>query len=232
MRLYLIRHAQSANNALTTYTDRVCDPDLTELGYRQAEALAGHLAYGVDHVPGSEPSQGYQITHLYCSAMYRALVTARPVSARLDLPPRVWVDTHELGGIYLDDDSGGTVGYPGRTRSQILHDFPHYVLPEEITETGWWRYDQRETGPAFRSRVVRVAEQLRNWADSDRSIVLISHGDFSNALLRVLLRQPWDNGSYHYHSNTGISRIDFRTDGYLVVRYLNRVPHLTAGLLS
>ncbi len=59
MILYLIRHAQSANNLLAeriratgeleelSYDDyrlyRVADPSLTEVGFRQAEILANYL---------------------------------------------------------------------------------------------------------------------------------------------------------------------------------------------
>ncbi len=43
MRLLLIRHAQSANNALPEHL-RVEDPALTALGHRQAQALAVWLS--------------------------------------------------------------------------------------------------------------------------------------------------------------------------------------------
>lgn len=233
MRLYLIRHGQSANNALETPRDRVQDPDLTELGYRQTDALAEHLAsIDAGQVFDGDDLQEYGITHLYCSAMYRALLTARPVGIRLGLSPRAWVNIHESGGIYLDDDSGGTVGYPGKTRSEILQEFPDYVLPEDIADAGWWRCDFREERPAFYNRVIGVADQLQRWSDSDRHIALISHGDFMDSLLKVLLKEPLDDGIYHFHCNTGISRIDFGSGGERIVRYLNRVPHLSADLVS
>ena len=44
MQLYIIRHAQSYNNALTDWTERVSDPPLTELGEQQADLLAAYLA--------------------------------------------------------------------------------------------------------------------------------------------------------------------------------------------
>ena len=48
MQLYIVRHAQSTNNALADIRDRVCDPTLTELGERQAEIVGGHLAAGIE----------------------------------------------------------------------------------------------------------------------------------------------------------------------------------------
>lgn len=85
MELYIIRHAQSANNALRDPADRVCDPHLTELGRQQAARLARHLANEPhsEQRHGSDPEEtsvetiaGYGIVKLYCSAMHRSLETA------------------------------------------------------------------------------------------------------------------------------------------------------------
>jgi len=139
MELYIVRHAQSINNALANHWDRVCDPPLTELGRRQAEILAHHLATGKSPIPWEADRRGYGITRLYCSPMWRALQTAQPVGQALGLAPEVWIDIHEHGGIYLDHgEAGGTVGYSGKTRSEILAEFPNYTLPEAISERGWW----------------------------------------------------------------------------------------------
>ena len=127
MKLYMIRHAQSVNNALANQRDRVCDPTLTELGYQQADILAKHLASGVDpeYVIGvseedtaADSRQGYKIDYLYCSAMHRSMLTAKPIAAALGLTPELWLDIHEHGGIFLDHGGEkGVVGYPGKTRS-------------------------------------------------------------------------------------------------------------------
>ena len=41
--LYLVRHGESANNALPNH-QRVADPSLTELGQKQAHNLAAHYS--------------------------------------------------------------------------------------------------------------------------------------------------------------------------------------------
>ena len=74
MRLYFIRHAQSANNALwdSTQSDagRSDDPRLTPLGLRQASALCDAFARAADPLEGhGSPA----LTHLYCSPMTRAV---------------------------------------------------------------------------------------------------------------------------------------------------------------
>lgn len=239
MELYLIRHAQSSNNALhrSRRHERVSDAPLTELGQRQAAALAQHLATGVNPgpasaVPDASDQRGYNLTRLYCSPMWRALHTARPIAEALGLRPNVWVDIHEQGGIFLDHgEVGGMVGYPGKTRQEIVAEFPDYLLPEYITDQGWWKggYEDR---PACHGRAMRVAEELRQWAETDERIALVTHGGFMDSLLKALFNTLPGDKLFFYHHNTAISRIDFRDNGRVVVRYLGRTDHLSADLLS
>jgi len=83
-RLYLIRHAQSANNEIWNGSDHVDgrspDPELTATGHRQAETLGQHLSH-----PHAEPRQHpflptkevhFGLTHVYCSLMTRSILTA------------------------------------------------------------------------------------------------------------------------------------------------------------
>jgi broad specificity phosphatase PhoE len=97
MELYMIHHGQSTNNALSDPRSRVCDPPLTELGRRQAEIVAQHLATGTRPVPWEENFRnrsGCGITRLYCSPMWRALQTAQYIGQTLGLAPQVWIDIH------------------------------------------------------------------------------------------------------------------------------------------
>ena len=244
MELYIIRHAQSFNNALIDIRDRVMDPELTELGQRQAQAIAHHLANGINpemSVGMTEEDtsvrrrRGYGITRIYCSAMVRALQTAQPIGEALGLAPEVWVDLHEHGGIYLDHgEEGGLVGYPGKTRSEILAEFPGYVLPAEITEAGWWNRGH-EDWPACQGRAIRVAGQLRQLAGRvgpDERVAMVSHGGFINALLKALLHHLPSPDIFYHHFNTAITRLDFEPAGKLAVRHLNRIPHLSLELVS
>ncbi len=237
MELYLIRHGQSTNNALMDPTHRECDPPLTELGQRQAQLLAQHLANGFNPKyfgmsSDDDDSRGYRITRLYCSPMWRALQTAQPISQALGLAPEVWIEIHEHGGIYLDHgEDGGIVGYPGKTRSEILQEFPNYVLPEGITEQGWWR-DGREEIADCHARAIKVAEQLRSWANTEECIALVSHGTFIDALLKALFNQLPGYHLFYHHHNTAITRIDFDAEGRLHLRYLNRIDHLPPELIS
>lgn len=244
MELYIIRHAQSYNNALADMRDRVKDPPLTELGHRQAERIAEHLAGGISpelQIGASEEDtsvrqrRGYGITRLYCSAMHRALQTARPIGEALGLTPEVWIEIHEHGGIFLDHHDGrGPIGYPGKTRSEILDEFPNYVLPEGITEAGWWCGGE-EDWPACQGRAIKVAGQLRllaREAERGERVAMVTHGGFIDALLKALFSQLPSNRYFYFHYNTAITCLDFQEGDRLGVRYLNRIPHLTPDLVS
>ncbi len=221
MEVYLIRHGQSANNALGTAIGRSKDPSLTETGFQQAKVVGDYLA-----------NTDFHVDRLYCSAMLRALQTVQPIGAALGLTPEVWVDVHEGGGIYLDQPDGEPVGYPGLTRYDINDQFPGYRLPEDVTDDGWWNQgferDSQATG-----RAIDVAEQLiERSQDSTEHIAIVTHGFFTNLLLKALLNQIPARDVYYHHNNTGITRLDINADGFIVMRYLNRTEHLSADLIT
>lgn len=242
MELFLIRHAQSYNNALGDQRRRMVDPPLTEIGQRQAELLATFLANGTDHESApceGEPANGgsgcgHGITRLYTSAMQRALQTAQAISKALGLPAEVWVDVHEHGGMWLDhDEPVGVVGYPGMRRSEIVARFPEALLPPEVTEDGW--YDPARGCESWEQAALRaeqVAQQLRAWAQRDEHIAIVSHGGFSHLLLRALLHVAPEGDVFFHHDNTGVTRLRFHENGQASLRYLNRISHLPADLVT
>ncbi|MBK9229795.1 MAG: histidine phosphatase family protein [Anaerolineae bacterium] len=244
MELYLIRHAQSTNNALPDQTLRVEDPRLTDVGWQQTRRLADYLA--AQRLPATEAAhlatngsnefnqfnqQGYSFTRLLVSPMTRTLQTAQVLADALGLIPEVWADIFEVGGIYLDYGGPiGEVGLPGRTRTDLQAEFPQAILPDTIGEDGWW-WGGRETRPESLLRAGRVMERLAAWAGTDERICMMTHGAFSDRLLKVYGQQALDGVAY-FLVNTAISRLDVPAAGRISIRYLNRCAHLTADLLT
>lgn len=155
MHLYFIRHGQSTNNALWAQNQsrdgRSEDPELTEVGERQAALLARSLGREAPmaEAPPYNPKDvgGFNITHLYCSPMIRAINTAMYIAEALDLQPSVWRDVHEVGGIFLEDvESGRPVGLPGRTRAYFPERYPELMLSDDLGTDGWWNrpFEARE----------------------------------------------------------------------------------------
>lgn len=243
MRVLIIRHAESANNVLAQGTEydaymqrRSADPGITELGFAQSKLLTEHLV-GDGTPPPDAPDNGkgaYGITHLYCSPMLRSLQTAYPIAQALDLPLSIWKDIHEHGGMFTGNPRTGEnlVIDPGLTRRAIHKEFPGVVLPDAVTERGWWQGGYEDM-PACYGRAVRVARDLhrratREYAEGMRSILaLVSHGTYMDALLKALFSAVPDRGHYYHHTNTAITRVDFNENGTLSLRYHNRTNHLT-----
>ena len=223
MDLFLIRHGESYNNALEDGSRRVSDPPLTGLGEEQARRVASHLAGG-GHLDPAERDGRPAFDSLYCSAMRRALQTAQPIAAALGIAPEVWVDTHEVGGIWL----AGQGDLHGMTRSEIERGFPGVGLPDGIGEEGWWPGGQ-ETKPAGRGRAIAVAEELRErarlGAERPERLAIVTHGDFMSGLVKALTDQLPSQGLQYNHQNTGVTRFRLGPDG-CAVRYLNRCEHL------
>jgi 2,3-bisphosphoglycerate-dependent phosphoglycerate mutase len=261
MQLYFIRHAQSANNALWASTGasqgRSEDPELTDTGRRQAEALADFLRRAAESNVGDydwRSTSGFHLTHLYSSLMVRAVSTGAVVARALDLRLEAWPDLHECGGVYLEQESSGQrVGQAGKTRSYFETGYPELLLPETLDEAGWWnRRPYEETlGRARRAeRVWRTLLERHNGRD-DR-VAVITHGCFYNHLMSALLKFPWHQPDpirhrlYHIRvrlrlarkrffwfqlNNVGITRIDFRKRGAVLV-YQNRVDYLPTELIT
>lgn len=245
MELYIIRHAQSANNALRDQSDRVCDPHLTELGRKQAERLAHHLAnephpeqhHTLDPEKTSvETVNGYGIVRLFCSAMHRSLETATTVGKSIGVRPEVWVDLHESGGIFLNHTDGrGVVGYPGMTRAEVMAEFPTALVGEEVRDTGWWDPEAgEEEWATCQGRAIRVSRELWRMADEGVAgpVALVSHAGFMEALVKALLNSLPAASLTLYQLNTSITRVDLGPGREVHVRYLNRVPHLSQELVS
>ena len=232
MDLFLIRHGESTNNALADASQRVADPELTPKGRAQAERVAAYIAEGLHLAPAERTEDRPFLERLYCSAMIRALHTAREIGRALGARSEIWVATHEMGGIFLDHGGErGAVGYPGLTRAEIAVRFPASVASAEVGEDGWW--DQGvETNQQAQRRAIGVAADLLALARAGEKtrIGLVTHGGFMSLLLEALgnrLRSAgFYEGFYYEHDNTAITRISLRRDPALVVEYVNRTEHL------
>jgi 2,3-bisphosphoglycerate-dependent phosphoglycerate mutase len=239
MELYFIRHAQSQNNALAASNAvdqvRTHDPELTEVGLRQAERLAEFLAQQRPdaHAAKYDPQnrRGITLTHLYASLMVRAVNTGSIVAQRLGLPLTGWIDWHEEGGLFLEETPGNFVGRPGNGRSYFAEKYPDLVLPETLTDTGWWT--EALEAPEARVRRARrvLAELIARHGDSDDHVGVVSHGGFYTHLIAALMEMPAPYKLAFMLNNASVSRIVIAPQGRYVV-YQNRCEFLPDELVT
>lgn len=241
MRLYIIRHAQSVNNTKKDVHSFIPDPSLTPLGQEQARLLAQFMLtamekqihYSGHHFITEEVSMpSFPITKLFCSASQRALETAYPLYETLGIVPEVWIDLHEIGGVSVQDATGAYVSYPGKTRQEIEEEFEGYILPDGLTERGWWHESPEIEEERRKIRAKRVVDQLMRYMGTDEQIAIITHGGFIRRLLWTLLGLAWDSPVRFIHYNTAITRIDYLSAQDVFVRYVSRIDHLPPPMIS
>ena len=210
--LYLIRHGQSANNALPE-SQRVEDPPLTQEGVEQAQALARRFEVG-------------SVTVLLTSGFRRAVQTARPLAARLKLRPQIWTDLHEVGGCYSGYIPGQEVGRPGMDRDTLSREFPEFDLPKDIDQAGWWKSRPYESWEQARARAKEQTERLKvEFRGTAAKVACVIHADFKALLLERIVS---DRGGEYFPRdlrNTGVTHVQFDGNDFELVD-LDNAEHL------
>lgn len=164
--IYLVRHGQTAFNRERRLQGHVDSP-LTELGRRQAEAVAGLLAALTRGEPG---------WRVISSPLGRARDTATAVAAALGA--EVEEDRRLIELSWGDWD--------GRLRSEL-----EAACPDAFGRSGW-AFDA-PTGETYDAVCARMAD----WLDSlppepERRIVAVSHGVAGRVLRGVYAGLPRD----------------------------------------
>ncbi|MBT0771960.1 histidine phosphatase family protein [Kineosporia sp. J2-2] len=254
MQLVLIRHGQSVNNAnysvhlqataggrqqkqtatqegariaeeVTLYPKRVPDPVLTDLGSRQAGALAAAQAAG--RLP-------FTPTHLYASPMLRAVQTARPLSAATGLPVLLLPDAHEVGGVQqVDPITGERTAVPGATLEELRrHGGDVVPQPGVFPAAGrpWHGGFEPELEAAL-PRARRVLSGLLGTHRHDDVVALVSHQFFAQFLLAAAL--GWDSPPWRRFRVDNTGHVSLRMEhGEAVAEWVNRVDHLAPADVS
>ncbi|MFO7907708.1 MAG: histidine phosphatase family protein [Planctomycetota bacterium] len=213
MQLFLIRHAQSENNA-RSQSQRIDDPALTRIGHEQAKRLARRATE-------------LRLTRIYTSPFLRTLQTARHLQHATGLAPQVRVPLHEKGGCIAGTSTREYVGAPGMTRPQISKQFPGYRIPPEINGEGWWGGKPMETSDEAVKRANSVLHAAcQEFGDSDERIAYVMHGDFLLLLLGCFHPAP-----LNVAWNASLSSVSIR-GGTLALEEYACVNHLPNYLVT
>ena len=185
MYVYLVRHAQSENNALTApglhNPSRRADPGLTRKGEAQARALERRFAEFV-----ASSSKATVDAEIWTSCMRRCLLTTEGIARGMGTRARCAPALHEHGGCFEGARGArGVEGRRGMTKDEIEGEFERIDAPEEIKD-GWWDpargcesvRDAQTRGAEVAKWLWDKARAMREGAATKADVVLVSHGMF------------------------------------------------------
>jgi 2,3-bisphosphoglycerate-dependent phosphoglycerate mutase len=219
MEMYIIRHAESENNARPV-EERVEDPALSDLGKSQAERLAIRLAH-------------IHPTRIFTSPFRRALETIAPYLSQSGQTAEAWIDLHEQGGVMRGVDVSTFEAGPGMTRREIAAEFPSVCLPDEIDQRGWWKGRRYELPEEAAVRAENVVISTRDaFAHTHERVVLISHGLFMSFLISAFLGLPYEGyDRFDDIANTSITKFQI-TIPHNRMSLLNCIRHLPENWIT
>lgn len=200
MKLYLVRHGESAWNVQHLYTGQT-DVPLSEVGALQAQRAAEKLS-------------ALTFQAIYASPLKRAQATAKPIAEALELPLRLDARLAEI-------HHGAWEGSPASVvQEQYANEYltwrtqPHRVkMPD-----GESLDDVSERVQTFLREVLAK--------HSDGNVLIVSH----DAVLRVIVLQTLLMGLEYFwrwrFDNASVSVVERTADGNFRLAHLNDVHHL------
>ena len=203
MDLFLVRHGESLGNIV----DYDCpDPELTDLGIKQAHLLAERLSVE-------------KFDYILCSPLVRALETAWIVASHHDNQPEVHIQLREIRGLQ------GHMGLPGKT---LLERYPGIRLIDKVLEDDQgWEDPGNETREIGYLRTGSVVEYLKKRFTGDERILVVAHGTFNGLFISSLLGLSPSGPIRFGQSNTCINRFKIEND-ICKVNCINDVSHLVS----
>lgn len=147
----LVRHGETISNVRHVLDSAPPGPGLTDLGHRQAAALADRMT-------------GTEVAAVYASPAIRAQETATPLATARGLPVEVLADTHEVqvGDLEGKSDEASVISF-----GQVFHRWTEGDLTAAMPGG--------ESGEQIRARFLAAVDVITG-KHSAGLIVLVSHG--------------------------------------------------------
>jgi phosphoserine phosphatase len=197
-KIILIRHGHVEGIAPERFRGRR-DIDLSELGRRQAQAMAQRVL------------QLWQPAVVYSSPLKRCLQTLEPIAARLGLPVKI---SAELNDLHYGDWEWLTYE-EARSRSPAL--FARWFTAPQLVKF--------PNGESLQDLLARVAEVVRLIRDRHErhTVVVVGHASVNRALLLQMLDQPASAYWRFAQDPCGVSEIELTAENATLHR-LNETP--------
>jgi probable phosphoglycerate mutase len=200
-----VRHCQQEHPAgASPIPSDWADPPLSEIGRRQAEAVADALA-------------GDRVDAVYCSTLARAFDTGTAIGARHGIDVIAFPELREVE--FFRD-------LPPEARVQDVLSEPvrRGMVERFVQERRWDVYPFSEGSAPFRARVVTVIEGLLAMSEG-LHVVVACHGGVINAYLGHLL--GLDEDMFFRPAHASVHRLLVAGDRR-VIHSLNEIHHLSA----
>lgn len=204
MRLYLIRHGQTAWNAeqrAQGHSDISLDAD----GRLQASQLGPRFA-------------GKRIQRILCSDLERARHTAQPIA--------------DATGAQLEETpilrERGFGDWEGEFFSDIANWWPAMEAMQGVDRLHL-RPPNGESFADVWQRLDPIVEELRH---ETGETVIVSHGGTCGLLLARLVQGNLETSRAFRFANTSVTKLEKRPEGLFVIQYYNDTRHLVERALS
>lgn len=198
MRLYLVRHGQTAWNAEERAQGHT-DVPLDEKGLRQAACLAAHFEeVALDLILTSDLQRSYK------TAQAIAEVTGAPLESTPTLRERAF---GEWEGLLYHEFSERI----GKASQEGLHSVYEVCPPGGETMRQAW------------DRVKQITDRM---VKEEGTVLVVSHGGVCSLMLAQLLRGTLDTSrSFRFH-NCAVTELNRRQDGTFMLTRFDDVSHI------
>jgi 2,3-bisphosphoglycerate-dependent phosphoglycerate mutase len=204
MRLYLIRHGQTAWNAeqrAQGHSDIPLDPE----GLEQANLL-GHRF------------MGKRIDRILCSDLGRARQTAQPIA--------------DVSGTPLEETPMLRERGFGDWEGEFFKDITNWWPALEAMQSTDRLQLRPPNGESFLDVWERLDPIVEDLRCEDGNIVVVSHGGTCGLLLARLIMGNLETSRAFRFGNTSVTKLERRPEGLFVVQYYNDTRHLANGAMS
>ncbi|GGB57592.1 hypothetical protein GCM10008019_11920 [Deinococcus soli (ex Cha et al. 2016)] len=136
--------------------------------------------------------------------MLRAVQTAAPIAARLNLPAHGLERAYEYGGL-TTGPAGGFTPVTGGDHASLRAHCPALIWPAHLHGQAWDGGAEAWEKPRFHARARHPGQ---DW------VTLITHHDFAGALIRAALGWPVTDTPPTFHlAHLGTAHLDLPADG-------------------
>ncbi|MBQ3086708.1 MAG: histidine phosphatase family protein [Clostridia bacterium] len=202
MKLYIVRHGNTPSQPALA---ELHDPPLSELGHKQAQALAQRL-------------KDVCFDRIYTSPLQRCVATAGYVNAIQGTQAQIVNAMLEKG------TKANDCGLPF---SCLLH-LCGFLCENRLTEYACGLPDT-ETDEQALARAKSVIRYVRHEHTDESAVLLVAHGTFNNFLIHAALDFPLREHFNFSQDNTGLTLVEYLEDhgqAHTKLRFMNDTAHL------